>query len=171
MNKFLILTLTTLCAQTYAYADNNIVIGKDTKVFETTIAKDEYAAVNQNDEPIMLRYGMAFAIKENKSGWYVVEYTQGVRGMVMQNVVADEKLVSIPKAGTYKVTNNPSETVVITNDGNTWSLKSGAKVYSGKSDDNSVLFITSDGKVMYSLSNLSGKAFVFNYDNSITKFF
>ncbi len=142
MKKLLVSVLVSACFAACAYAETNIVIGKDTKVFESAVAKDEYAAVNQSDKPVILVAGMAFSVKEQKAGWYVVEYSPGLRGMVMQNVVADNSVVKAPSAGTYKVVNNPSETVTIFNDGNNWTLKSGSKVLSGKGDGKAVIFMT-----------------------------
>lgn len=171
MNKYIVCCLLSATTLGSTYAENTIIIGKDTKVFETSVAKDEYAAVNQNDQPVILRQGMAFAIKEQKAGWYVIEYTLGLRGMVMHNVIADNALVKMPATGSYKVTNNPSETVIISTTGDNWTLKSGNKSYPGKSNNKTVLFTSPDGTVTYSLTNLSGKPTVYNYDNSITKFY
>ena len=171
MNRICTTLFTILFGTTVMFAEDMLIIGKDTKVFETTVAKDEYAAVNQNDEPVILRQGMTFGIKEKKAGWYVVEYTSGLRGMVMQNVVADDATVKSPAAGTYKVTNNPTETVTITNNGSTWNLTSGNKSFSGATSGKSVTFINANGNVVYTLVNISGKPMVYNYNNSVTKFF
>ncbi len=159
------------CALINVCAETNIVIGKDTKVFETTVAKDEYAAVNQNDKPVILNIGMAFTVKDQKAGWYVIEYSPGLRGMVMQNVVADNALVGMPAAGTYKVANNPSETVTVSVNGSDWTLRSGSKSFPGKGDGKAVIFTSADGNMEYSLTDISGKPTVFNYNNSVTKFF
>ncbi len=171
MKKILVSILFSVCATVCAHAETNIVIGKDTKVFESAVAKDEYAAVNQNDQHVILVTGMAFPVKDQKAGWYVVEYSAGLRGMVMQNVVADNSVVKAPATGTYKVANNPAETVTISNTGNDWTLKSGTKSFSGKGDGKAVVFTSADGNMKYSLTNISGKPAVFNYDNSVTKFF
>lgn len=171
MNRICTALFAILFGTTVMFAEDMLIIGKDTKVFETTVAKDEYAAVNQNDEPVILRQGMTFGIKEKKAGWYVVEYTSGLRGMVMQNVVADDATVKNPTPGTYKVTNNPTETVTITNNGSTWNLTSGNKSFSGATSGKSVTFTNANGNVEYTLVNISGKPMVYNYNNSVTKFF
>lgn len=171
MNRICITLLTVCLGTAVIFAEDMLIIGKDTKVFETTVAKDEYAAVNQNDEPVILRQGMTFGIKEKKAGWYVVEYTSGLRGMVMQNVVADDATVKSPTAGTYKVTNNPTETVTITNNGSSWNLTSGNKSYSGLASGKSIAFTNANGNVAYTLVNISGKPMVYNYNNTVTKFF
>lgn len=171
MNRICTTLFAIFFGTTVMFAEDMLIIGKDTKVFETTVAKDEYAAVNQNDEPVILRQGMTFGIKEKKAGWYVVEYSSGLRGMVMQNVVADDATVKSPVAGTYKVTNNPTETVTITNNGSTWNLTSGNKSFSGATSGKSVTFTNTDGNVVYTLVNISGKPMVYNYNNSVTRFF
>lgn len=148
-----------------------IVIGTDTKIFETPIAKDEYAAVNDNDEPVLLKQGMAFTVQEEKAGWYIIEYSPGLRGMVMTNVVADPKTLIAPVAGAYNVVNNPAEKVNITREGIIYTLTSGDKSYQGKLEDNVIIFTNADGIETYSITVRNGKPQVFNYANSITKFF
>lgn len=148
-----------------------IVIGTDTKIFETPIAKDEYAAVNDNDEPVLLKQGMTFTVQEEKAGWYIIEYSPGLRGMVMTNVVADPKTLIAPVAGAYNVVNNPAEKVNITREGIVYTLTSGDKSYQGKLEDNVIIFTNPDGIETYSITVRNGKPQVFNYANSITKFF
>lgn len=154
-----------------AYADNYVVIGKETKVFETPVAKDEFAAVNSADKPVLLQLGMAFKIEEEKGGWYVVEYTPGLRGMVMLNVVADTSTLKTPAPGDYTVSNNPSEKVKVSSASGAWSLGSGSGNFSGTLCGNVVVFKDANGATKYTLVNLQGTPRLFNYDNSVTRFF
>lgn len=169
--KKLIVSLLTFLSAGIALGGNVVVIAKDSKVFETPIAKDEYAALNKDDVAVILKSGMAFPLLEQKGGWYVVEYTPGLRGMVMQNVIAADAIIKTPAAGLYKVANNPNESVTVTNNGNSWNLKSGDKTFSGSQIDNTVIFCDSNGVQKYSLVNISGKPLVFNYDNSVTLYY
>lgn len=154
-----------------SFAGNFIVISKDTKVFESPVAKDECAALNNADQPVVLKAGMAYKIAEKKAGWYVIEYSPGLRGMVMENVIADDASLKAPVAGTYKVANNPSESVTITSGPSGWELKSGGNSFKGTQDGNVVEFHSSDSAHAYTVVNLSGTPVVYNYNNSVTKFF
>lgn len=154
-----------------AFAQNHIVIGAESKVFETPMAKDEYAATNADDQQVVLQPGMAFAAKEEKGGWYVIEYSPGLRGMVTQNVVADKSQLKAPVSGTYKLANQQGVSVRVDNDGGKWTLTSGDKKYNGVADSVSVIFLDDAGNQMYSLTSLSGKPLLFTYDNAVTKFF
>ena len=171
MNRYVVTAFAGVCIAITVCAENHIVIAKDTKVFEAPVAKDECAALNKNDDPVILKTGMVFAVIERKGGWYVVEYSPGLRGMVMQNVIAMEDAIKVPSAGTFKVANNPDESVVINRDGDKWLLESSAKKYEGRENDRTVIFTTTDGVAAYSVSNLSGKQVVYSLDNSVTGFF
>lgn len=153
------------------FAQDYVIISTPTKVFEQPVAKDDFAALNSKDIPVTLQPGMAYKITEAKGGWYVIEYSSGLRGMVMQNVIADTSTIKTPAAGTYKVANNPSESVTVTNAGGNWILKSGSKEYQGKTDGKIVTFLQATGPAHYTLVNLNGKNLVFNYDNSVTGYF
>lgn len=170
MKSLIISVMLSLVTVSTVFAEN-IVIGINTKVFETPIAKDEYAAVNQNDVPVILVVGMAFPVIEKNAGWYVIEYTSGLRGHVMQNVLADATAVKAPAPGTYNVSNNPKESVRISKSGDEWMLISGSNTFSGKADGHAVIFMDKDGHQVYSLCILSGKPMVYTYDNAVTKFF
>lgn len=170
MKKLLIMALMVSGMAVTGHAEKIITIAKDTKVFETPVAKDQYAAQNSAGEDVILKEGMCFETKDEKGGWYVIEYTDGLRGNVMQNVIATGSIPA-PKGGNYTVKNNPSKSVSIEKSGNEWTLKSGDENLKGKEDSNAVIFFDSEGKPVYSLSMINGKPNVFTYDNSVTKFY
>lgn len=151
-------------------AQKFIAIAKDTKVFETPIAKDEYAAQNSEGNEVILLPGMCFVIKEQKGGWYTIEYTQGLRGMVMQNIIADTSTFKKPVAGEYTVTNSQSKKVSVANNGK-WTINTGSEVLEGTENSNIVIFLDKDGNQMYSLTNMNGKPLLYSYRNSDTKFY
>lgn len=153
-----------------ANAQKYIAISTDSKVFETAQAKDEYAAQNSNGDDVILKRGMCFIIKEQKAGWYTIEYTQGLRGMVMVNVIADASTLKKPAAGEYSVANATGKKVNISNNGS-WTLKDGDVSYTGTEDGNIVIFTDKDGNQTYSLTVLNGKPMVYSYANSITKYY
>ena len=170
MKKLFIMALMVSSMATVSHAEKIITIAKDTKVFETTVAKDQYAAQNSAGEDVILKEGMCFETKDEKGGWYVIEYTDGLRGNVMQNVVASGSIPA-PKGGNYTVKNNPSKSVSIEKAGNEWTLKADNETFNGKEDSNAVIFFNADGKPIYSLSMINGKPNVFTYDNKVTKFY
>ncbi len=152
-------------------ADDYIVIKNATKAFDMPIAKDEYASRNDNDEFVTLLPGMAFKVTEKKTGWDVIEYSPGLRGMVMQNMEIANTGLNKPIAGSYKVTNNSSENISISVNGNIWTLKSNGKSYSGRIFDNVVVFFDKDVNPAYTFVFMDGKPYVYNYSNKLTKFF
>lgn len=171
MKRIIVVALMGMAGCAFLSAGNFIVISKDTKVFETPVAKDECAALNNNDQPVIIKAGMAYKIAEKKAGWYVIEYSPGLRGMVMENVVASEASLKAPVGGTYKVANNPSESVTITSGPSGWELKSGGNSFKGTQDGNVVVFTSSDSTHAYTVVNMTGTPVVYNYSNSVTKFF
>ncbi len=169
--KKIIASALILASGSTLMAQDFVVIGKDTKVFEQPVAKDEFAALNQKDEAVMLLSGMAYKVEEQKGGWYIIEYSPGLRGMVMQNVLADPATLSLPSAGSYKVANNPAETVTITITGDDWNLKSGDTNLKGIKNGNVVYFNSPGNPNIYTLVKINNQPKVFNYSNSVTKFF
>ena len=114
---------------------------------------------------------MCFEVKEEKGGWYVIEYTNGLRGNVMQNTVVSPDAVKMPTAGKYTVNNSPSQSSTLSKVGDDWSLTVGSKNLKGKTSSNVILFQNEDGSLAYSLTMLNGKPYLFCYDNSVTHFF
>ena len=171
MKKLIIASAGLLVMTSFMSEAKRIVIGADTKVFETPIAKDEYCAVNDNDQPVILQKGMAFPVLEEKAGWYVIEYSPGLRGMLMTNVIADAKSVTAPGVGAYTVSNNPKEKVSVAKDAKGFVLNLADKNLNGDLEDNVIIFKNSDGTTAYTFTVLNGKPMVFTYSNAITKFF
>lgn len=154
-----------------AGADDYVVIKYETKVFDEPVAKDEYASKNENDGFVNLFPGMAFKKTEKKTGWDVIEYSPGLRGMIMQNMEAGISDLKAPGAGSYKVVNNPKENVSVSVKGDVWTLKSAAKTFSGRNIGNVVVFFDPDVNPAYTLVTMNGKTYVYNYSNALTKFF
>lgn len=109
-------------------------------------------------------------VKELKGGWYTIEYTPGLRGMIMQNVIADKASFKKPVAGEYSVVNSPAEKISVTNNGK-WLLNTGTEQIVGTEDNNIVIFLDKEGNQCYSLTNINGKNFLYCYKNSITNFY
>lgn len=171
MRRLIIAVITLLTIGGQWLNAKRIIISADTKVFETAVAKDEYCAVNSNDEPVILLKGMAFPVNENKSGWYVIEYSPGLRGMITTNVVADASSISAPNFGVFTVNNSPKDKVTVTKQGDGYILKSADKEFKGDIEDNVVIFKNKEGAQIYSLTIQDGKPVVYDYSNSVTKFF
>ena len=171
MKKLIIASAALFALSSFMADAKCIVIGADTKVFETPVAKDEYCAVNDSDQPVILRKGMAFKVLEEKAGWYVIEYSPGLRGMLMTNVIADVKSVSAPGTGVFTVSNNQKEKVSVAKSAKGFILNSADKNYNGDLEDNVIIFKNADGSNAYSVTVLNGKPMVFTYSNSVTKFF
>lgn len=171
MKKLIIISTTLLAMTPFMANAKRIVIGADSKIFETPIAKDEYCAVNDSDEPVILVKGMAFNVIEEKAGWYMVEYSPGLRGMVMTNIVADPKTIAAPAPGSYEVKNNPKEKITVSKDADVYVLNSAKKTFKGNMEDNVIIFKNPEGTNAYSITIQEGKPMVFNYSNEITKFF
>ena len=171
MKKYILPVIIAFLYTLPSIAQDFVVIGKESKVFEQPIAKDEYTALNQNDKPVILTPGMAYKVLDKKGGWYVIEYFPGLRGMVMQNVIADTSALSDPTPGNFKVTNNLEEIVSIKGSGVDWILTSGDKTFKGEEREKIIYFISSSGEYLYSVVNLNSEIKVYNYSNSVTKFF
>ena len=171
MKKLVLFGLLGLLGYNVTYAQKVITIAKDTKVYEAPQARDEYAAQNSNGDNVILKEGMCFEVKEEKGGWYVIEYTNGLRGNVMQNTVVSPDAVKMPAAGKYTVNNSPSQSSTLSKVGDDWNLTIGSKNLKGKTSSNVILFQNEDGSLAYSLTMLNGKPYLFCYDNSVTHFF
>ncbi len=171
MKKLVLFGLLGLVGLNAGSAQKVITIAKDTKVFEAPQARDEYAAQNAKGDDVILKEGMCFEVKDEKGGWYVIEYTNGLRGNVMQNTIASPDALKAPAQGKYTVNNSPSQTSTLSASGDEWVLNIGGKSVKGKLNSNVILFANEDGTPAYSLTMLNGKPYLFSYDNSVTNFF
>lgn len=169
--KKLLMAAALLVAPALGYADDYVVVLTDSKVFDAPVAKDEYASKNENDQDVLIHPGMAFKVTEKKTGWDVIEYSPGLRGMIMQTVEASPKSLKTPVAGKFKVANNQNEVVTISQKGQVWTLLSGKKSFSGRQFGNVVVFFDPNVNAAYTYLNLNGSPYVYNYSNELTKFF
>lgn len=152
-------------------ADDYVVVGHDGKVFDSANAKG-YATTNQNGDEVVVSDGMVFKKKDSRTqGWDLIEYSPGLNGFILQSLEEKPAALKVPSAGSYKVVNNPSATVNVTRDGDSWVLSTGSSKYFGQLHDGAVVFFNSHGDVAFSLVSKGGKTYVFSYDNAITKFF
>lgn len=171
MKKLVLFGLLGLFGINVIFAQKVITIAKDTKVYEAPQARDEYAAQNSKGDDVILKEGMCFEVKEEKGGWYVIEYTNGLRGNVMQNTIASPDVVKAPMAGKYTVNNSPAQNLTLSNAGDNWTLTMGSNSVNGKLNSNVILFKNEDGIPVYSLTMLNGKPYLYSYDNAVTHFF
>lgn len=148
-------------------ADNFIAVSKDGKVYDEASAK--YVTLNQDNDEVNVIPGMVFKTTEHAPGWYLVEYSPGLRAYIPDQIVANS-FVS-PKPGTYKISNNPSQTLSITQSGDNWNATLGAQSYTGSRFEDVVVFNDSDQKIAFSLVDLGNGPIVISYDNDVTKFF
>ncbi len=166
--KTLTLSFLTLAVPLCAYADTFVVVGKETKVFDEPNAKG-YVTLNTKNQEVILQPGMTFKTLETTSGWHIIEYSPGLRGYMSEQV----KTVpgQLPKAGTYSVSNAPSQKLKAMSDGDKWSAIVGDKQFSGQSFGNVVIFFNEKNIPAYSLVDIGEGPIVMTYDNSVTKFF
>jgi hypothetical protein len=156
-----------LLAPVAASAQTLIAISKPAKVFDEPNAKG-YVTLNQKNEEVHLEPGMAFRTFDEVKGWYLIEYSPGLRGYVSKFRTAE---AVPPKAGTYKVANKPDEKITVTLNGDKWSATSGNKKFTGATADNIVYFLDENKKAAYSLVDLGEGPIVMSYDNTLTRFF
>ena len=83
MKKFRFTLFALLCGLTLsAFADNYIAIGKEGKVYDEPNTK--YATLNQNNQEVNVVPGMAFKQLEKSPGWYMIEYSPGLRAYIQE---------------------------------------------------------------------------------------
>lgn len=152
----------------FAYGDNFIIVGKEAKVFDEPNAKG-YVTINKNNEDVTLLPGMVFKVVESKEGWYVIEYSPGLRGYLSEQAKAT--VTQMPEAGTYTVENASYQKLIVYEDSDTWSATIGDREFLGELTDNAIVFFDDKGKPSYSLTNIGSGPIVMSYDNSITNFF
>lgn len=151
-----------------AQADDYVIIGKETKVFDEPNATG-YVTLNTKNEEVVLQPGMAFKIHDNSQGWYIIEYSPGLRGYLSEQAKSSSS--STPKAGIYTVSNNPSVKLDASGSDGKWTAKVGEKLYSGMAYGNVVIFLNDKGDAVYSLTDLGSGPVVMSYDNDVTNFF
>lgn len=160
--------LFVLAASLSASADNYIVIGREAKVFDEPDATG-YVTLNTKNKEVVLQPGMVFKTFDESKGWFIIEYSPGLRGYLSEQARTSVK--TPPEAGTYSVANNPSQKLNVTKTGHKWTAKTHDKQYSGEVFENVVVFFDDKKNPAFSLVNLSSGPVVMTYDNSVTKFF
>lgn len=166
MKKILISLFAGLSAISL-YAESFIAVDKSAKIFDSPNAKG-YVTLNTADEEVVLSPGMAVRALENSKGWYLVEYSPGIRGYLSEEAVGTPVA---PSPGTYKVVNNPKVMLKVTKGADGWSANDGADNYKGVTLENIVVFLTSDKTPAYTLVDFGEGGKAVTYDNAITKFF
>ena len=151
-----------------AFAEEYIIVGKDAKVFDEPNAKG-YVTLNRKNEEVILTPGMIFKTLDNAKGWYIIEYSPGLRGYLSEQCKVT--LAKAPVPGTYVVANYPSHKLSVTNSGDTWTATVNDSKYKGKAFGKVVIFLDADGKMAYSLADLGDGPVAISYDNSVTNFF
>ncbi len=159
-----------LGAAQYVMGETYMVVMKETKVFDEPNVNG-YVTKNQNDQEVVLSEGMAFKIVETRKGWEMIEYSPGLRGMVMSSYGVPSDNLKKPSAGSFNVSNQSGNIVDVALAEGVWTLTSAGKNYKGQEFGNVVIFFDTNGNQAFSLTNVGGKTAVYCYSNDITKFF
>lgn len=165
--KKLLMTLFAGMTALSLYSESFIAVDKSAKIFDTPNAKG-YVTLNTADEEVVLSPGMAVKALENSNGWYLVEYSPGIRGYLSEEAIG--KPVA-PKPGTYKVVNNPVVTLNVSKGSDGWSANDGKATYKGVTLGDIVVFLTPEKTPAYTLVDFGKGGKAVTYDNAITKFF
>ncbi len=151
-------------------AQSYVAVNTDTKVFDQASAQG-YVTQNQQGQNVVLSPGMAFKTTDSTPGWDVIEYTPGLRGYIMKTNEVSPSALKAPTPGSYKVSNDSSTTLVISDKAGVWSASAGNVSYSGKMYGNIVVFYAKNGNQAYTLLDYGNGPVVMSYNNKITKFF
>lgn len=157
-----------MMASLAAFAEEYVVIGKEAKVFDSPDATG-YVTLNTKNEEVVLSPGMVFKIHNSENGWYVIEYSPGLRGYLSEQAKASK--AAAPQAGNYSVSNTPSQQLNASGSADKWNANVGGKQFAGKSFGNAVVFFDDKGYPAYTLTDLGTGPIVMTYDNAVTKFF
>lgn len=160
----LIIALTVLSAAAQDY----IIVGKETKVFEKPTAKS-YPVTNRFDDEITLQPGMAFPVVETTQGWARIEYTPGLKGYIQQ--ASEAKTLAKPaaiKAGKYDIANRPGTKLEIIL-APKLTAKDGTASFEGTIEGNTLLFRDQFGNPAYTAVILDGHTIIYSYDPKLTK--
>lgn len=172
--KKLFATIALAVSALSLFAQDYIIIGKETKVFETPTTKG-FAVTNRDNDEIILQPGMAFPVVENTQGWAKIEYTPGLKGYIQQ--LSEAKTIAKPSAikpGKYNIANKPGAKLEIITDNtadssSTLSAKDGAATYPGTAEGNILLFTDNFGNPAYTAVILDGATIIYSYDPKLTK--
>lgn len=165
--KKIIFSLALSLFATLGFAADYIAISKDGKVYDQ--ANGKYITENQEGNEVSVIPGMIFSTTEHVPGWYKVEYSPGLHAFIPEQIVASN--FNSPNPGNYQVKNNPSQSVSIKNEGNSWTANVNGKTYNGSVSEDFVIFTDASGNIAFTLVDLGQGGIVINYDNAVTKFF
>ncbi|MBD5355929.1 MAG: hypothetical protein HDR88_02850 [Bacteroides sp.] len=168
MLKIITISVLTFSASLSAFADNFVVVGKEAKVFDEPNTKS-YVTLNTKNQEVVLYPGMVFKSLETSNGWYMIEYSPGLRGYLSEQAVGIA--TKLPKSGTYPVKNSPTQKLNAYLEDDKWSATVGDKQYHGKAFGNIIIFFDDKQTPAYSLLNLEDNPIVMSYDNKTTNFF
>lgn len=165
---FAIMTLMLLGCGLAAAQDAYVTVSIAGKVFDEPNAKG-YVTLNQNNKEVTVIPGMVFKSLEHQAGWYMIEYSPGLRGYVSEEIL--ETPAKAPVAGTYKLANAPAKKVTVADNGK-WTLQADGKTLTGKAVGYVVVFGGDEsGYPAYSLVQLADGPAAVTYDNTVTAFF
>lgn len=148
-------------------AQDLIVVAKEGNVYDEASAK--YITLNQNNEEVAVIPGMVFATSQHTPGWFKVEYSPGLHAFIPDQIASTE--IQPVKPGTYNVTNNPGQKIIVTGAGDTWAAECNGKNYKGVMINNILLFEDDNHKPAFSLTDIGNGPVAISYDNAVTKFF
>lgn len=150
-------------------AEDYIIIGKESKVFDTPDASKGYVTLNQKNQEVIIKPGMVFKTLENSKGWHMIEYSPGLRGYLSEQVAS--KTTKKPLAGVYVVSNNPKIKLTIENTDGKWNASAADKKFHGTLSGNAIIFLDDNKHPAYSVVDLGEGPIVMTYDNNTTNFF
>lgn len=171
MRRLLKITLIMLMAlpNFATKADDFVVVAKESKVFDGP-SVNEYPTRNVAGEEIMLKEGMVFKVESFDKGWYLIEYSPGLRAYLAATMVATDKL-SIPSTGVFKIANVAGEVLNFVKDGESFKASLKDKTYKGERAGEAVVFKDESGNIAFSLVTMNGLPYAWSYSNNATKFF
>ena len=170
MKKLMISLLLVGGTLSPAAAEKYAAILKDAKVYEEADPQG-FVAQNMKGKDITVSTGMVFEVVDEKPGWYVVEYSPGIRGFLVQSFTVPSGELQKPEAGDYPLSNNKEVIVNVAFADGAWTLSSNGLNLSGQQKGNVVAFSDKEGNMKYSLVKFGGKNYIFDYSNDITHFF
>lgn len=168
MTKRFSLIVSALALSLSALGEEYIIVGKDAKVFDEPNAKG-YVTLNRKNEEVILTPGMIFKTLENSKGWYIIEYSPGLRGYLSEQCKVTT--LNAPAPGVYAVANAPSQKIDISTNADSWSATVGDTRYNGKAVGKVIVFTDNKGKMAYSLVDIGDGPIAISYDNAVTNFF
>lgn len=165
-NKILTLVL-AIGATVTALANDYVAVAKEGNVYDEANAK--YITLNQNNEDVTLIPGMVFETSQRTPGWYKIEYSPGLHGFIPEQIAASTFKPIV--AGNYEVSNNPGQSINISQAGNDWNAEADGKSYKGQLFEDILIFRDNSNNIMFTLVDIGNGPIVITYDNKITKFF